>query len=176
MSSRLNVIVIAVLVVGCGKPVGPVTRGTPSSKADPSGEPSLTAPTFTSTAKVRGRHGGTTVQLMPAKIDTEILVAEADETVIVLGVIRGELLQDLWFVAKTGDGEMATEAIRGEKRAQFGVSDSWVFQSGRLVELLTRGRDGKVILQATTQSGAQATPEFLAVEITWPAKKSDKKK
>lgn len=113
---------------------------------------------------------------MPGKIDAEILVDVAEASEIVLGVFTGELLQDLWFVAKTSEGEMATEAIRCEKRAQFGISDSWVFKSGQLVELLKQRRDGKLTLNATTQTGAQTTPEFLTVEITWPAEKSGKQK
>jgi hypothetical protein len=71
---------------------------------------------------------------------------------------------------------MATESFRGEKRDQFGISHSWVFKSDRLVELLKKGREGRLVLNATTQTGAQTTAEFLAVEITWPAKKPSKGK
>ena len=189
--SRMNcwfyAIVTVVLVAGCSKPGGQATEGKPSNttaapaaqnrpkNAAPAWGTSGHTPPFTSVAKVKGVHGGTMVQLMPENIDAEILVDEADESVIVLGVLKGELLQDLWFASKTSEGELATEAIRGEKRTQFGISDSWIFKNGRLVEMLKQGRDGKLTLNATTQTGAQTTPEFLTVEITWPAQRPTKR-
>jgi hypothetical protein len=173
MKTCFCLMVVAVLVAGCTKPSQPVPGSMTSSPAMSAAATSVAPPPITSVAKLKGIHGGTVVQLMPANIDAEILVEEAISTVIVLGVFKGELLQDLWFDVKTHEGDVPSESFRGEKRDQFGISHSWVFKSDRLVELLKQGREGRLALSATTPTGPQTTAEFLAVEITWPATKSN---
>lgn len=165
---------LALLAVGlgCSRPSStPVPANSRSPSAAMTPPPAVPALKITSSAMARGLNGGTQVLLAPEKFYFEILVDEGDESVIAVGTASESSIKDLSFIAITGEGNSEKEIFAGTQKSQFGSSQSWVFKSGRLVELLRKGRDARVTLNATTNHGTQAATEELLVSITWPAQR-----